>query len=1471
MRNIFRTLFITLIVLVVYQSSTAREYMFGEFKSTESIKSTAAGCGAPSGFRFLQINNVRGRINTGGDMWWDLPGGIGAQYFVPANGSATSLFSGSLWIGGLDINNQLKLAGLRYRQVGQDYWTGPLTIDGTAAIGEDECAKWDRFFVTTRAEIDEFIQWYTSDNKAEDFPGYTIPRSITEYPAHGDISKGQSYYMAPFKDVDGDGDYDPNSGDYPYYDLTNELCPLNYAGDPNYVPTPTMESELYEDYFGGILVDQVLKGDETMWWVFNDKGNFHSETNGAAIGMEIRAQAFAFATNDEINNMTFYSYEIINRSTYVLTQTYFSPWVDTDLGYAQDDYVGCDVNRGLGYCYNGTPVDGGGEPEAYGDQPPAIGIDFFQGPYMDPDTCDNPSYFGDGLLGPTINDCSIVNANGAEIFLTYGVGDTASGYFKVRSEAINGVNFGNGIVDDERFGMRRFVYHNNTGGVQGDPQIAPEYYNYLRGIWRDNSRMLYGGNAHNSNPGALGPECDFMFPGDTDPCNWGTQGQLPNGGLNQEGNYWTEEEVGNNPFDRRFMQSAGPFTLKPGAVNYITVGIPWARAISGGPWASVQLLRVVDDKCQALFDNCFKVINGPDAPDLTFREMNNELIVYISNSRTSNNYKESYQELDPQIKAQTPDSLIGTGLEYDPYYRFEGYLIFQLKDATVTLSESRYDANKVRLVAQFDVKNRVGKIVNYNFDQAIGANVPVIEVEGGDNGISHSFRLFEDAFATDDRTLVNHKQYYYSVIAYGYNNFKEYDQTDPLALDGQKKPYLSGRKNIQLYTAIPHQSVNGVVMNGSYGDGPQVTRLEGKGNGGQEVDWSQESMEELFSKSPAGITADGDTVNYGDPNYPIVYQPVYQYGRGPINIKVIDPLNVKAANYLLKFDTIFYHYTYERVTGTEGLAPGGDTVGVNATPRWWLIDENTGNQYMADTSTNLNYEQLFPDLGISITIGPVFNAGPSKIGETNNEERNPVYEFFADNNGLINSAIVYADSSRRWLSGVPDDDIPFSSLNWIRSGAYRDPNNPQNDDWNMPSNPWDPDEAFEKIIGGTWAPYCMCAYDNQDDNGAAPAYGTQSTSKSQSGGLKELSSVDIVLTSDKTKWTRSAVLEMCPEPILAEGGATRFNLRKSPSLDKDGNAAVQNAEPTLDPNDPAYILPYGMSWFPGYAVNLETGERLNIMFGEDSWLVGENGRDMLFNPTSSLLSAPYNDVLFGGKHYVYVMRSGEFLKTYGQGGQDTLQFKFPAYDACKALVDVITFDTIQAIEEIYRQLCFASTMYVGIPLSDPQQEWLSNNVTIKIRIAKPYERYFAAPLKSGQYEADNDHYPMYRFSTEGIATSMYNEEKAKQDLDLINVVPNPYYAFAVAPGYERSALDTRVKITNLPESCTVTIYNVSGTLIRQYTKDDPVTYLDWDLKNYAGIPIAGGVYMIHVKDNITGEQRILKWFGSLRVEDFKQF
>ena len=379
MKNIFRTLFAALLVMSAVIPGKAEMYKYGQTGSKDGGQraQTAAGCTPSSAFEWLDINNVRTRVNAGGDMWWDLPSGTGSKYYIPANGSATSLFAGSLWIAGVDVNNQLKCAAVRFRQGpnlngGNDFWTGPLTVDGKASITDATCARWDKLFKITRAEVDEFLGAFDSNTGKLD-ANYTMPSIIKNWPAHpsDEDPEGIAQYLAPFYDTDGDGLYDPEKGDYPYYDITNELC---------HTKIPTMEEEKYGTMHGSILADQVLKGDQTLWWIFNDKGASHTESQGQAIGIEVRAQAFAFATNDEINNMTFYSYEIINRSTYTLTGTYFSPWTDVDLGYGWDDYVGCDVGRGLGYGYNGSATDGNGEPEAYGSQPPAIGIDFFQGP-----------------------------------------------------------------------------------------------------------------------------------------------------------------------------------------------------------------------------------------------------------------------------------------------------------------------------------------------------------------------------------------------------------------------------------------------------------------------------------------------------------------------------------------------------------------------------------------------------------------------------------------------------------------------------------------------------------------------------------------------------------------------------------------------------------------------------------------------------------------------------------------------------------------------------------------------------------------------------------------------------------------------------------------------------------------------------------------------------------------------------------
>ena len=1525
---------ITLLLLLVSNSLFARKYV-GTIQAP--VQKESATCLPATNSNQITINNVRAYIETNGTMWFKEI----AQYEVPRGSQKTSMFAAALWIGGRDVSGQLRLAAVTFRQRGDDYWTGPLTVEG-ASINQQTCSKYDKHFKITRAEVEAHIAAHANND-----PTYTPPTSITQWPAHGE--NGQSYYLAPFKDVNEDGVYDYNAGDYPYYDLDNALCPWtpeNIAlAAQDLLPWTPERSWIQQNYGYDnkmIYADHVLKGDETLFWIFNDKGGPHTESGGDPIGIEIRGQAFAFATNDELNNMTFYSYEIINRSTFALTNTYFSQWVDPDLGYSDDDFVGCDVLRGLGYCYNGRETDGSGLPQHYGAQPPAVGVDFFQGPYIDPDDRDNPHFDRDSI-GSTGYCEKFVNS--AQI----------TGYVNDQM-AINGVNFGDQIVDNERYGMRRFVYHDNNNTPRGDPDEAFEYYNLLQGIWGDGTRMQWGGNAYQTG----GVECDFMFPGDTDPCNWGTAGNTA--GVDDQ---WTEQNVNNAPFDRRFMQSAGPFTLKAGAVNYITVGIPWARATQGGAWASVELLKIADDKCQALFENCFKVLDGPDAPDLTIRELNNELILYITNDDPlSNNYLEQYEETDSQI----PENIPGTTTPADRKYRFEGYQIFQLKDKDVSVSEI-FNSSKSRLIAQCDIENNrangssIGQLINWEYNDALGSSVPVEKVNGANKGLFHTLKVTEDAFATGSKKLVNYKTYYFIVIAYAYNEFAPFSINPDITngLYGQKMVYLSGRKAaggraIRPVSAIPHPSTphsEGTVLNSEYGTTPLITRIQGQGNGGNFVDLSDETVTKIL--------------NGGDNNTWAVNDITYKNNAGPLSIKVIDPLKVQPLDYLIKFvedDTAAVDVTANtnwvlefaaNVTDEEIIALG------------YKNSDGTAQRTLpSQKSISVTNEQLFLPLGIAIDIKDYyFKIHQEEVVKwlTDNNTLNYRNYVFFGQVDFIGSTMEYKDPSKPWLWGVKDSEGTFPS-NWIRSGVQavgpwsddsaqdgaedeyekwkqEDMHLPRsiNDDGRKTRIWKDPKAQFEKVNKGTWAPYMLSSpYDggpqakyvtpDSPTNEPLQPYFTFHTWQISTGHpgynytMTNLYSVDVVLTPDKTKWTRCVVLEACENKNLSVGNALRHEPRKSPSVDKNGN-------PDGTGN--------GFGWFPGYAINVETGERLNIMFSEDSSLPDYNGSDMIFNPSSvyavdpqgvAINEATYNiyrdlfsqtgdprfdaKLVWGGKHYVYVLNSvgntsSNIFRTPARyrtwndndltissngmthGGyfqaQDQQYYSYydcGPYDECRwvnakfgqvlALNNDSPTSNIQLQRRQLKMQLFNNVMWTSIPMPAPYQEanWLSNEAKVKIRVTRPYMRYSSRWINNQDVSnaLPNKGFPMYAFTTKNIAPTTKEVAVHTSILDKINIVPNPYYGYSA---YESSALETYVKIINLPENCEISIFTVNGTLVKKISKgDEGSTFVTWDLKNDAGIPIAGGIYIIYVNAPNIGE-RTLKFFCAMRPTDLNAF
>ena len=60
--------------------------------------------------------------------------------------------------------------------------------------------------------------------------------------------------------------------------------------------------------------------------------------------------------------------------------------------------------------------------------------------------------------------------------------------------------------------------------------------------------------------------------------------------------------------------------------------------------------------------------------------------------------------------------------------------------------------------------------------------IPTLMVDGENDGIQHSYRVVNDAFASGDNALINHKTYYFIALAYAYNNYEEFDPNTGLSV-----------------------------------------------------------------------------------------------------------------------------------------------------------------------------------------------------------------------------------------------------------------------------------------------------------------------------------------------------------------------------------------------------------------------------------------------------------------------------------------------------------------------------------------------------------------------------------------------------------------------------------------------------------------------------------------------------------------
>ena len=113
----------------------------------------------------------------------------------------------------------------------------------------------------------------------------------------------------------------------------------------------------------------------------------------------------------------------------------------------------------------------------------------------------------------------------------------------------------------------------------------------------------------------------------------------------------------------------------------------------------------------------------------------------------------------------------------------------------------------------------------------------------------------------------------------------------------------------------------------------------------------------------------------------------------------------------------------------------------------------------------------------------------------------------------------------------------------------------------------------------------------------------------------------------------------------------------------------------------------------------------------------------------------------------------------------------------------------------------------------------------------------------------------FAYSTSGHENTV-DEELKKKDLERIGVFPNPYYAYNPL---EVDKLGRFVTFNNLPPSkATIRLFAVSGHLVRVIRKDNDAKFLQWDLLNESGLPIASGIYVAHIEIPDEGLSKVLK-------------
>ncbi len=319
----------------------------GEKTATDGANYTITAVKARSAL--LNINNVSMWASDNG-MMERKPLDNTAGVFFPRGSTTIVNVGGLLWAGNVrDGGTQILRVG------GQTYSAG--TVPGrivAPGIVENPSNEFVRIYRIRR-------DWLIADLKRDASEYYNLPLIDV---SQTDIENLRAIYKADWIEW-------PWQKGAPYYERN---------GIPGYQPDSSGVVDSDRDEPGLASADQVI------WFVANDLNASATRAlyGSSPIGIEMQVTCWAYNSFEKLKNVIFQRYRLIYKGTANTPPTayidsmYLAKWVDPDVGNFSDDFVGCDVDRSLGFGYNSKLVDY--EYQKVKLPPAVIGYDLFQGP-----------------------------------------------------------------------------------------------------------------------------------------------------------------------------------------------------------------------------------------------------------------------------------------------------------------------------------------------------------------------------------------------------------------------------------------------------------------------------------------------------------------------------------------------------------------------------------------------------------------------------------------------------------------------------------------------------------------------------------------------------------------------------------------------------------------------------------------------------------------------------------------------------------------------------------------------------------------------------------------------------------------------------------------------------------------------------------------------------------------------------------